>query len=106
MKPANAPLSRDEIKPCAICSKGLMHNGMPLVWRITATRIGIDRTAVQRQHGMEQFFQGHVGIANVFDGNADYGKPVSVSQFMLCEDCVLNRCGAFSVPALEGETHD
>lgn len=83
-------LTRDQIRPCPLCKRGLMHNGVPLVWKLTVERVGIDARAVQKQAGLEQMMGGNVAIAEVFSPVADYGVglggPVAV---VICEECAL-----------------
>ena len=46
-----------ELQPCALCGQGVMHNGVPLFWRIELQRLGVDLAAadwdgdVLRQRG-------------------------------------------------------
>lgn len=87
-------MHRKDFKPCAICRKGVMHTGLPLFWRIHIERIGVDMQAVQRQHGLEQFFggtsPGAVVLADVFSDGTPVGKPLNEGTTVLvCEDCAM-----------------
>lgn len=72
---------------CALCHKRIGHTGMPLFYRVTIERFGVDLRAVQRQGGLEQML-GNVMLAQVMGPNDDMAKavmqPVRVS---VCEEC-------------------
>jgi hypothetical protein len=94
-----APFSRQDIRPCAVCGKGLMHdNPLGLFWRVTAERMAIDQPAVRREHGLEQMMGGHVGLAAALSPERSFANQVAAPRAMLiCEPCVLNRCGLLPV---------
>lgn len=77
------------MKPCPLCGKGLMHSGVPLAWRVSVQRIGIDLRKVQRQSGLEQMM-GNVAIASVFAPESEYGVKIDDPVTMvICEPCAL-----------------
>ena len=80
-------LRREDITPCALCGKGVMHTGLPLAWRFTVERISIDARAVRTQAGLETMI-GNVAIAHVLSPVGDFGielmKPVTL---LVCESC-------------------
>ncbi len=82
---------QSELKPCAVCGKGLAHDGNFLFWRLKFERLGIDHSAVQRQHGLELML-GSPAIARVMGPDEDIAKvldgPTSV---LVCEPCVTER---------------
>ncbi len=87
MKPL---LSRADLKPCAKCGKGLMHSGIPIVWKMTAHRVGVDIRKIDQQAGLELMI-GHAVIAAVLAPAFDYGVAVARPvEFMLCEPCALD----------------
>lgn len=78
-----------DFKLCAHCGKGVAHTGIPIFWRVTVERMGIDRIAVQQTAGMEQFFGGQVAIARAFQ-DPDIAKPIVPGDtFLVCERCAL-----------------
>jgi hypothetical protein len=89
------PLGRKDLKPCAICGKGLMHTGLPLFWRVHVERIGVDAQAVQRQAGLETFFGGgHAGavLADVMGDGAALAKPLDAPTVrLICESCATDK---------------
>lgn len=88
-------MHRKDFKACAICHKGMMHTGLPLFWRVRIERMGVDMTAAQRQHGMEQFFGGSapgaVALADVFSDGAPIATPLDEAKTVLvCETCAMS----------------
>lgn len=86
-----AGMFRKDFRPCAFCGKGVMHTGLPLFWRVCIERMGVDLVAAQRQHGMEVFFGGNVGIADVFNDGAPIANPLQDSEktILICERCAM-----------------
>jgi hypothetical protein len=83
-----------DIKPCAICGKGLMHAGVPLFYRVKVESMGVDLNAVRRHSGLEQFFGGRqLGaiLADVMGPNPDIAKPMIEDQpaLLVCQSCAL-----------------
>lgn len=75
---------------CGVCSKGFGHTGLPLFWRITIERFGIDMTAVQRQDGLAQLLGGSSQLANIMGTDADMTKPMmDPVKVTICEDCII-----------------
>ena len=52
-------IEREELKPCALCGKGLIATGLPIVWRFRAERIVIDLTETRRAAGLEMMVNDH-----------------------------------------------
>lgn len=78
-----------DFKPCAACGKGVMHLGMPVFWRVTVERMGIDLQAARQTSAMEMFFGGQVAIARAFQ-DPDIAKPIVPGDtFLVCEACAL-----------------
>lgn len=96
-------IKRDEIKKCAVCTRGVGHSGSPQFFRMKIESAILDAQAIQSQHGLEQFFGGGPAaacLANVMGPNADLAKIVSNSGWLwICSECF---CGpkALNVPAM------
>jgi hypothetical protein len=80
-------MKQRDIKPCAICNKGLAHDSNFLFWRIKFDRLGLDLNAIQQQHGLE-LMMGSPVLANVMGPDRDIAKVV---EALVCEPCVLQR---------------
>jgi hypothetical protein len=85
-------ISREDIKPCPMCGKSVMHTGLPLVWKITMHRLGLDVRALRREQGLEMMMGGSAPLARAFSPNNEFGKeiekPITV---MVCEPCALDQ---------------
>jgi len=78
-----------EFKPCALCGKGVMYTGLPLFYKVTVQRMGIDIREVDRAAGMERFMGGHVALARVFH-DPDIANPIGTPvESLVCEDCAM-----------------
>lgn len=80
-------LKRKDLEPCAACGKGVLHTGVPLAWRVTIERFGLDRRAIDQQHGLELLI-GDPRIAHVMGPDGDLAKRIdSPDVQLLCEQC-------------------
>lgn len=79
-----------DIKPCAICGKGIMHAGMPLFFRVRIERLGLNRAAIQRQHGLEMMMNGNSVLAHVMGADEDMAEVIdSVEDALVCHPCAI-----------------
>ena len=81
-------MKQTELQKCIVCNKGVMHTGLPLFYKVTFSRMGIDMGAVQRQSGLEQMLGGNAVLANVMGTNEDIASPIhGESTVLICEEC-------------------
>ena len=102
-------MKQTDFKPCARCKKGVMHTGLPLFYRVTVERMGVDGRAVNRQAGLEQFLGGNAQIANIMGSNEDMGLPIGpAAQGLLCETCAndMDNCFALISEALNEQQRE
>jgi hypothetical protein len=77
-----------EITKCAVCGQGVMHDGLPLFWRVTCERMGVDLAAVKREVGMELLMGGNVALARLLGPGEDIAAPLGEPRTVLvCEAC-------------------
>lgn len=97
---------RRDITPCAVCGHGIMHNNPTgIFWRVWAERLMVDRAAVGRAAGLEQMFGGNAALADVFSPERSFANQIQPAASMLiCEPCVIGRCGSLA-GAIMPETH-
>jgi len=92
---------RRNLVPCALCGKGVMHDGSPIFYRVRVEQLVVDIGAVQRRHGLEQFFGGGgVGaeLAQAMGADEPIAKPLSsIFEALLCQSCSM---GGATVPRL------
>jgi hypothetical protein len=87
-------IKQAEIKPCALCKKGVAHDGNILFWRMRLERAGLDHGAVQRQHGLELMI-GSPAIARVMGTDSDIAKVIDgPHDVWVCEPCVSDKLTA------------
>ena len=100
-------MKANELQPCAICTKGVMHAGMPLFWRVSLQRMAVDLEASRQLVGMETFF-GNVALARVFtdpDIASPFGEPRTI---LVCEQCAGESTSVYQLglPEEGGEGDD
>lgn len=80
-----------KVAKCGLCGKGIGHTGLPLFWRVTVARYGIDVNAVRRQDGLAQ----HIGssmLARVMGPDEVMAKPIGEAvTSTVCETCAVAR---------------
>lgn len=78
-----------ELATCSACNKPIGHTKLPLFWRVTVERFGLDHGALQRQQGLAMHM-GNAALAAVMGPNEDLAKPVMEPVVLsLCETCAL-----------------
>jgi hypothetical protein len=76
---------------CSLCAKGIGASGIPLFWRVTVERFGVDLTAVKRQDGLGAML-GHSALAAVMGPDHDMARPVmDPVTLTVCETCACER---------------
>lgn len=84
-------IKQREIKPCALCGRGLAHDGNFLFWRLRFDRLGFDRTAIDRQHGLELMLQSP-RLALIMSPDRDIAKIIDGGhEALVCEPCVMEK---------------
>lgn len=75
---------------CSLCDKKIGHTGVPLFWRVTVERFGIDLQAVQRQQGLGLMLGGL--LAQAMGPDEELASPVMEPTVLtVCEACAVNR---------------
>jgi hypothetical protein len=84
-------IKQAEIKPCAICAKGVAHDGNILFWRIRMERAGLHMPAIERQHGLELML-GSAPLARVMGTDSDIAKVIDgPHDVWICEPCIIEK---------------
>jgi hypothetical protein len=81
-------LRRNDLAPCALCGKGLMHDGGIAAYHVRITQYIVDHNAVRQQHGLEVLL-GSPHLAQVMGTDPEFLKAVSRTKHLLCQDCFL-----------------
>lgn len=88
-QPRPTTLTRKELRPCAHCGKGLMHDGAIVVYRARVEQLVLDRQALSRAAGMEMMMGGNAAIAAVFAPDNYYAHVMDEKTVVLCQQCAL-----------------
>jgi len=78
---------------CNICGHRIGESGLPLFWRVTVERFGLDMAACRRQQGLG--LQLGAVLAAVMGPDEDLAKPMYEKPLVLtvCENCCTeNTC--------------
>ncbi len=76
---------------CALCGNKIMASGIPLFWRVTVERFGVDLAAVERQQGMAMMLRGNALLAYHMGPDEDMAKPFMPPVVLtVCEPCMLS----------------
>jgi len=72
---------------CGLCHKPVGNSGLPLFWKLTVERFGIDVRAAQRQDAMG-VMMGHHGLAAIMGPDEDMAAPMMPPVTVtVCETC-------------------
>ena len=74
---------------CGVCDNKILSSGIPMFWRVTLERFGVEMKAVDRQQGLTMFMGGSALLANVMGADEEMttsmlDQPI---RFTVCEKC-------------------
>jgi hypothetical protein len=85
---------------CSLCKKPIGHTRLPLFWKVTVERFGVDLQAVQRQHGLALMIG--APLASVMGPDETMAKPVMDPKVLtVCEGCACERRVPVAVLGME-----
>lgn len=89
---------------CAGCGKNIGASGIPLFYRVTIERFGLDFKACQRQQGLGLMLGGHGGLAMIMGPDEDLAVPMmDPVKVTICELCSHH---GLVLPALAEEAQE
>lgn len=75
---------------CSLCNRKVLSGGLPLFWRVTIERFGVDLAECRRQDGFAAYL-GNTVLARVMGEDPDLtvalGPPVTIT---VCEGCAVD----------------
>ena len=78
---------------CSMCNRPVMASGLPLFWRVSVERFGIDARAVQRQQGLAMHL-GSPALAAIMGPDEDLAMPVMDKVTLtVCDPCAMDSMG-------------
>lgn len=91
---------------CALCRKPFGHTGLPLFWRVTIERFGVDVRATRRQDGLAQML-GNTALASVMGpGEEMAGLIAEPTTITVCEECAITKSHCVAMMAEVGATDE
>jgi hypothetical protein len=88
---------------CSLCNLPIGKSGLPLFWKVTVERFGLDVPAIQRQDGMGQMMGGHHGLAAFMGPDEDMAKSVMDPAIAtICETCATGKSTLVAILAEVG----
>lgn len=75
---------------CSLCRNPIGHTRLPLFWKVTVERFGIDLAAMQRQQGLGLMIGGP--LAAVMGRDETMARPMMEAKVLtVCETCACER---------------
>lgn len=75
---------------CAICGNKILSTGLPMFWKVTIERFGVDIAAVNRQRGLTMMFGGSASLAMAVGSDEDMARPICEAvEIAVCETCCI-----------------
>lgn len=81
-------MKRREIKACAVCGEGVMHNNNVLFYHVRMRRMGVDLSAVDKLRGLEMMF-GSPTLATVMGPDEDLAVELDSFDELICSPCAF-----------------
>ncbi len=98
------PMDASELRACAMCGKGLLHDGNPSFYEIEVRQCLADLGNIQRMHGLEQMMGGNVPLARVFSPENTVAHRIGDRvRRLVCMECALKPSLPVAVLASEEE---
>ena len=86
-------MKEDELRDnaiCNLCGQPIGKSGLPLFWRVTVERFGLNLTALQRQQGLAMIL-GSASLARVMGADEDLAiSMMEPAKITVCESCCTN----------------
>ena len=75
---------------CSLCRNKIGHTGLPLFWKVTVERFGVDLLAVQRQQGLAMMIG--APLAGVMGPDETMARPMMDAKVLtVCETCACEQ---------------
>ena len=98
-------MKRSEIKPCAVCGKGVMHDNQILFLSLKISRLGMNIRAIEQQHGLELML-GSPTLAQVMGPDKDLAIEIVSVEILLCDTCASKSVNEVFWLALEEQAKE
>lgn len=78
------------LKGCSLCDGPLMANGLPLFYRVTVERFGVDVAAARRQQGLGMMLGSHILASAMGPDEPMASRLMGPVQMGICESCAAD----------------
>jgi len=95
-------MTPEEFGNCAVCGEGVMHEGIPIFYRVVLETHGINHQKAQRQHGLELMLGGNAAVAAAM-GDRDISEKIDETTVTVCHSCSL---GTWPLLRLQEPPHE
>lgn len=97
MSGCDRPMKAADMQKCAICGRGVLHAGLPLFWRVSLQRMGVDMAAVRQTAGLEMML-GSVPLARALGPDPDIASPIGEGRtIVVCERCAGEQTSVYQL---------
>jgi hypothetical protein len=80
---------RRDVQKCALCGKGMAHDGAIVFYEIKIAQVVLDHNAIRQQLGLE-IAMGHPGIAAVLAPTTRVGARLPADTVLVCYRCFMD----------------
>ncbi len=87
--PGGRNFDRSELHPCAICGKGLMHDGEIAWYTLEIAQVMADVDSIRQQHGLEVMMGPAAALASVFAPSTRVGVVLPPTKRVVCGTCLI-----------------
>lgn len=95
------PLDEAELRAlctCSACGRKIGQTAIPILWKVSLERHGLNLPAIQRQQGLGQMLGGNARLAMVMGS----GEPMTIPLMdrvtvMVCDECA---CAVNTLPLM------
>lgn len=86
--PKTTPIDASEIKPCACCKRGVMHDNNVIFYRVKIATCGVSLGNLRQMHAMEMMMGGNVAIARALSPTTTIAnEDTDPVEAWLCFEC-------------------
>lgn len=92
---------------CSLCNNFVVKSGLPLFWKVSIERFGMDLKAIERQQGLTMMLGGYAALAAAMGPDENMAQPVMDKVVLtVCETCAYENSGPVALLAEVGKTRN
>ena len=91
-----------KVAECKVCHKPFGHTGLPIFFRVSIERLGVNLNTVRRQDGLAALLGGNSALAQVMGTDEEVTVPMmEKTTVTVCEACALEDVNLFVLAGME-----